>query len=100
MSLLPISFSLFIFKNALTTVNTHTTKLIKYLPPKLNVMFKFNYSKYNPRELIFGGGKRGLIHGRGSLFQKLVPRCSGAYTRWGLLSEFYGICGANDHINL
>ena len=29
--------------------------LIKYLPPKFNVMFKFNYSKYNPRGLIFSG---------------------------------------------
>ena len=34
---------------------------MKYLPPKLNVMFKFNYSKYNTRRgLIFifflGGG--------------------------------------------
>ena len=32
-----------------------------------------------------------LIHGRGFPFQKLVPKRPGAYTRWGLLSEFYGI---------
>ena len=57
--------------------------VIKYLPPKFKVMFKFNYSKYNPRGLIFGG----LIHGRSLPFQKLVPKRSGAYTRWGLLSE-------------
>ena len=36
--------------------------LMKYLPPKLNVMFKFNYSKYNTRRglisiFFFGGGE-------------------------------------------
>ena len=51
--------------------------------PKLNVMFKFNYSKYNPRG-------EGLIHGRSFPFQKFVSKRLGAYTRWGLLSEFYG----------
>ena len=52
-------------------------------------MYKFNYSKYNyPRGLIFGGG---LIHGRSFPFQKLVPKRPEAYTRWGLLSEFYRI---------
>ena len=45
--------------------------------------------KYNLRELIFGGG--GLIHRRSFPFQKLVPKRPGAYTRWGLLSEFNGI---------
>ena len=60
---------------------------MKYLPPKFNVMFKFNYSKYNPRGLIFGG----LIHGRSFPFQKLVPKRPGAYARCGLLSEFYGM---------
>ena len=33
----------------------------------------------------------GLIHGRSFLFQKLVSKRPGAYTRWGLLSGFYGI---------
>ena len=42
----------------------------KILTPKFNVMFKLNYSKYNPRGLIFGG----LIHGRSFPFQKLVPK--------------------------
>ena len=68
-----------------------------YLPPKFNVMFKFNYSKYNPRGLnfflfyffFFGGG--GLIPGKSFPFQKLVPKRPGAYTRWGLLSEFYAM---------
>ena len=32
-----------------------------------------------------------LIHGRSFPFQKMVPKRPGAYTRWGLLSEFYGI---------
>ena len=50
-------------------------------------MFKFNYSKYSPRGLFSGG----LIHGRSFPFQKLIPKRPGAYTRWGLLSEFYGI---------
>ena len=50
-------------------------------------MFKFNYSKYNPRWLIFGG----LKHGRNFPFQKLVPKRLGAYTWWGLLSGFYGM---------
>ena len=31
------------------------TELIKDLPPTFTVMLKFNYSKYNPRGLIFGG---------------------------------------------
>ena len=53
-----------------------------------NVMFKFNYSKYNSRCLIFGGG---LIYVRSFPFQKLVPKRPGAYTRRGLLSEFYGM---------
>ena len=47
-------------------------------------MFKFNYSKYNPRGLF----SRRLIHGRSFPFQKLVPKHPGAYTRWGLLSDF------------
>ena len=51
LSLLLISL-LFIFNNVLTAVNT----TIKYLLPKFHVMFKFNYSKYNPRGLISGGG--------------------------------------------
>ena len=33
----------------------------------------------------------GLIYGRSFPFQKLVPKRPGAYTRWGLLSEFYGM---------
>ena len=33
----------------------------------------------------------GLVHGRSFPFQKLVPKRPGAYTQWGLLSEFYGI---------
>ena len=32
-----------------------------------------------------------LIHGRSFPFQKLITKRPGAYTRWGLLSEFYGI---------
>ena len=58
----------------------------KILTPKFNVMFKFNYSKYNPGDLFSGGG---LIHGRSFPFQKLVPKRPGAYTWWGLLSELY-----------
>ena len=77
-------FTFFIFNDVLTTVNTTLCMLIKYLPTKFNVMFKFNYSKYNPRGLIFGGE---LIHERSFLF---VPKRPGAYTQWGLLSEFYG----------
>ena len=50
-------------------------------------MFKFNYSKYNPLELISGGG---LIHGTSFPFQKLSPKRPGACTWWGL-SEFYGV---------
>ena len=51
---------LYIFRSSvIRTVNinyrTHTVELMKYLPPNFNVMFKFNYSKYNPRGLIFGG---------------------------------------------
>ena len=30
--------------------------IVKYLPPKFNVMFEFNYSKYNP------GGKGGRAY--------------------------------------
>ena len=71
-------------------------------------MFKFNYSKYNPEGLVFGGLFLGayfwglifgglflwgllLVHGSCFPFQKLVPKHNRAYTRWGLLSEFYGI---------
>ena len=58
-------------------------------------MFKFNYSKYNPGAYFQrggGGGLRGgLIHGRSFPFQISVPKCPGAYTRWGLLSKFDGI---------
>ena len=78
-------FLLFVFNNVLATVNTHNVYLIKYLPPKFNVMFKFNYSKYNPRRgLIFGGG--GLIHGRSFRFKSWFPNTlgliySGAYYR-------------------
>ena len=39
----------------------------------------------------FRGGGGGLIHRRSFPFQKLVPKRSGAYTRWDLLSELYGI---------
>ena len=55
--------------------------------PKFNVMFKFHYSKYNPQGLFSGE----LIHGRSFPFQKLVLKRPGAYTRRGVLSEFYGL---------
>ena len=85
-------FLLFVFNNVLATVNTHNVYLIKYLPPKFNVMFKFNYSKYNPRRgLIFGGG---AYTWKKFPFQKLIPKHTGAYIQWGLLSEFYGISKA------
>ena len=59
----------------------------KNLPPKFNVMFKLNYSKYNPRGIFSGGG---------DLYMEgvFLPKRPGAYTRWGLLSEFYGISGS------
>ena len=60
---------------------------ILHFSPKFNVMCKFNCSKYSLRGHIFGGG---FIHGRSFPFQKLVPKRPGAYTQWGLLSEFYG----------
>ena len=108
LSLLLIFLLFSIFNNVLTTVSTTNIAItilqkpigyqiqcsvFGFFPPKFNVMFEFNYSKYNPWGLIFRGGRGGgLIHGRSFLFQKLVPECPGAYTRWGLLSEFYGIC--------
>ena len=53
---------------------------ISHFPSKSNVMLELSYSKYNPRDLFSGG----LIHGRSFPFQKLVPKCLGAYTRWSL----------------
>ena len=52
-------------------------------------MLELSYSKYNPRGLIFGEG--GLYMEGVFPFQKLVPKRPGAHTRWGLLSEFYGM---------
>ena len=41
---------------------------------------------------LFSGSSYIVIHGRSFPFQKLVPKGPRAlYTRWGLLSEFYGI---------
>ena len=55
-------------------------------------MFKFNYSKYNPGSIFSAGGLRGGAYTwKEFSFQILVPKCPGAYTRWGLLSEFDGI---------
>ena len=51
-------------------------------------MFKFKYSKYNPRGLFSGGG---AYTWKEFSFQKLVLERPGAYKRRGLLSEFYGI---------
>ena len=75
------------------SIHTLYTELIKHLPPKFNVMFKFNYSKYKPRGLFFGGGGGGggAYTWNEFSFQNLVTKRPGAYTRWGLLSEFYGI---------
>ena len=41
-----------------------------------------------------------LIHGRSFPFQKLVPKRPGAYTGWGLLSEFYGMFSLNFNIKV
>ena len=70
---------LFIFNNVLATVNT----TIKYLLPKFDVIFTFNYSKYWTPGGLFSGE---LIHGRSFPFRKLVPKLpglihSGAYYR-------------------
>ena len=68
---------------------------IPHFSSKFNVMLELSYSKYNPRGLFlfififFLGG--GLIQWTSFSFQKLVPKRPGAYTRWGLLSEFYGM---------
>ena len=63
-------------------------------PPKFNVKFNFNYSKYNPQGAYTrGGGGGGVIHGRNFPFQKLVSKCPGTYTRWGLLLDLYSILG-------
>ena len=35
------------------------------------------------------------MHGRSFPFQKLIPKRPGAYTRWGVLSQFYGIYKTN-----
>ena len=69
-------------------------------------MFKFDIANIIPGALFLfclffiyffwgggGGGREGglkIIHGRSFPFQKLAPKRSRAYTRWGLLSEFYG----------
>ena len=54
----------------------------------LLILFLLLCFEYNPKGLIFRGG---LIHGKTFPFSKLVPKCPGTYTRWSLLSEFYGI---------
>ena len=76
-------FKNFFKSSVIRTVNmnyrSHTVLLLVSKVPvlsKLNIMFKFNYSKYNPQGLFSGG----LIHGRSFLFQKLVPKRPGAYT--------------------
>ena len=79
-----LNFSLFLVLINKCTYNCqyHIVELIKYLPPKFNVMFKFTYSKYNPWGLIFGGG--------GAYTWKKFSLSKVGYTRWGLLLEFYG----------
>ena len=86
LSLLLIFFFIYIF--ILNNVFTNYHIKVKYLPSKFNVMFKFNYSKHNPRGLIFGGW---VYTWKEFPFQKLVPKRRGAYTRWGLLSKIYGL---------
>ena len=78
-----LNFSLFLFLINKCTYNCqyHIVELIKYLPPKFNVMFKFTYSKYNPWALIFRGG---------AYTWKKFSLSKVSYTRWGLLLEFYG----------
>ena len=87
-------FKNFFKSSVIRTVNmnyqTHTVLLLVSKVPvlsKLNIMFKFNYSKYNPWGLFSGG----LIHGRSFLFQKLVPKRPGAYTRWSLFNRNFTI---------
>ena len=87
LSLLLFFFFTFLFLIMYLQLSIPHCIVNKYLPPKFNVMFKFNYSNYNPPGAYFRGG---LIHGRSFSFQKLVPKRPVAYTRWGLLSEFYG----------
>ena len=70
-----LTFLLFsIFNNVLITVSTTNIAItilqkpigyqiqcsvFGFFPPKFNVMFEFNYSKYNPWGLIFRGGRGG-----------------------------------------
>ena len=77
----------------LTTVNTQTVQLIKYITPKFNVLFEFlnqNYSGSNPRSLFLGGG--------GYLYMEEVYRfknwflnAPGLIHGRALLSGFYGV---------
>ena len=48
-------------------------------------MFKFNYSKYTPRELSFGGGG---LHGRRFPFQKLFLNAPGLIHGGGYYRNF------------
>ena len=71
--------------------------LIKCLPLKFNVMFKFNYSKYNPPGLIFGGGgglyMEGVFHFNSWFLNALGLIHGGAYyqnfTVPVLMAEYY-----------
>ena len=58
-------------------------------PLSLTLCLNLIIPNITPGRLFSGGG--GLVHGRSFPFQNLVPKRPGEYTRWGLLSEFYGI---------
>ena len=64
--------------------------VIKYLPPKFNVMFKFNYPKYNHRGFIFGGG---LIHGWAYYRNFTVPWINSNYVLENIGLQFQLVTG-------
>ena len=86
----PPTLQLQFYKNPLDIKSS--TQCLAFFPLSSTLCLNLIIPNITPGGLFSGGAGGGLIHGRSFLFQKLVPECPGAYTRWDLLSEFYGIC--------
>ena len=88
LSILP-TFAITVLQKAIEWISNpvFSVRYFAFFPASSTFCLNLMIPNRTPGGLFSGG----LVHGRSFPFQKLVSKRPGAYTRWGLLSEFYGI---------